>query len=149
MNFLSDSWIWLYIGAFLMLMELLTPGFVVFFFGLSAASVGLIAMVAGDAFDLTWQLVAFSAFTIIYLLILRRYAMRIFTGSVSETAVDFDNDHVGRTAKVTAGIKPPLAGKIMLGDAEWAAVADAPVAAGADVKVISQKNLTMKVEEIK
>ena len=28
---------WLYFGAFLMLMELLAPGFVIFFFGLSAA----------------------------------------------------------------------------------------------------------------
>ena len=32
------AWIWMYIGAFLMLAELLMPGFVIFFFGLSGFS---------------------------------------------------------------------------------------------------------------
>ena len=35
MDFLSAGWIWLYVGAGLMLAEILTPGFVMFFFGLS------------------------------------------------------------------------------------------------------------------
>ena len=35
----SCGWLWLYAGVGLMLAELLAPGFVVFFFGLSAASV--------------------------------------------------------------------------------------------------------------
>ena len=33
-------------------------------------------------------------------------------------------------------------------DAEWTAVADAPVAAGTDVKVVAQDNLTMRVERV-
>ena len=36
MDFLSPVWIWMYVGAFLMLAELISPGFVVFFFGLAA-----------------------------------------------------------------------------------------------------------------
>ena len=39
-----------------MLAELLLPGFVIFFFGLSAATVGLIRFALGDAFTLTWPI---------------------------------------------------------------------------------------------
>ena len=51
--------------------------------------------------------------------------------------------------RVTAAIDPPLAGRVVIGDAEWTAVADVPIAVGSDVKVVYNRNLTMKVEEIK
>ena len=145
----SCEWLWLYFGAFLMLMELLAPGFVVFFFGLSASTVGLCRFAFGDAFTLTWQLAAFSAFSILYLVVLRRWLKKLFTGGRVETKTDFDNEYVGRTGRVTAAIDPPLAGRVVIGDAEWTAVADVPIAVGSDVKVVYNRNLTMKVEEIK
>ena len=42
MDFLSPVWLWMYAGAFLMLAELASPGFVVFFFGLAAATVSML-----------------------------------------------------------------------------------------------------------
>jgi membrane protein implicated in regulation of membrane protease activity len=36
----------------------------------------------------------------------------------------------------------------MIGDAEWTAIASAPIAAGVDVKVVGQDNLTMTVEPL-
>ena len=142
------AWLWLYFGAFLMLMELLAPGFVIFFFGLSAATVGLCRFALGDAFTLTWQLAAFSGFSIVYLVVLRRWMKRTFLGGRVETATDFDNEYVGRAGRVTEAIVPPVSGRVMIGDAEWTASADAPVAAGATVEVVSQNNLTMKVKEV-
>ena len=38
---LGAGWLWMYLGAFLMLLEIVSPGFVIFFFGLSASTVGL------------------------------------------------------------------------------------------------------------
>ena len=49
---MSTGRLWLYFGAFLVLAELLAPGFVIFFFGLPAATVGLLWFVFGEAFDL-------------------------------------------------------------------------------------------------
>ena len=140
---------WLYFGAFLMLMELLAPGFVVFFFGLSAATVGLCRFAFGEAFTTTWQLAAFSAFSILYLVVLRRWLKKTFLGGKVEAKTDFDNEYVGRVGKVTQAIDPPLTGRVEIGDAEWTAAADAPVAQGATVEVVSQNNLTMKVKEVK
>ena len=145
----SASWIWIYAGSILMLLELLAPGFVIFFFGLSAATVGLVKAVAGDAFSLTWQLAAFSGFSILYLVTLRRYLRSVFSGSRSESPTDFGHEAVGRTGKVTERIEPPHPGRVEIGDAEWTAVADGPIAAGAEVRVVSNNNLTMKVEEVK
>jgi len=148
-NFLSCAWLWMYFGALLMLLEIVAPGFVIFFFGLSAMTVGVCRFVFGEAFGGTWQLAAFSVFVILYLALLRRWMKRLFTGTSEESKVDFNHETVGRIGKVTVAIAPPLAGRVMIGDAEWSAVADAPVAVGADVKVVSQNNLTMKVQEVK
>ena len=139
----------MYFGAFLMLMELLAPGFVIFFFGLSAATVGLCRFAFGESMSLTWQLAAFSAFSILYLVVLRRWLKKTFLGGKEETKTDFDNEYVGRVGKVTEAISPPLSGRVMIGDAEWTASADEAIAAGMTVKVLSQNNLTMKVKEVR
>lgn len=148
MKFLSCPWIWMYLGALLMLLELLAPGFVIFFFGLSAATVGLCRFALGGSFDLTWQLAAFSAFSIVYLVFLRRWMKKVFSGSVETSRADFQNVNVGRIGRITTAVKPPLAGRVVVGDAEWNAVAEEPLAAGADVKVVAQDNLTLKVAAV-
>ena len=148
MNFLSCPWLWMYAGTLLMLMELLVPGFVVLFFGLSAMTVGLCRFAFGEAFDMSWQLAAFSAFSILYIVFLRRWFRKVFYGDVERSKADFGNENVGRIGRVTAAVNPPVSGRVMLGDAEWTAVADEPVPAGADVKVVAQENLTVRVEKI-
>ena len=142
------AWIWMYIGAFLMLAELLMPGFVIFFFGLSAATVALIRFALGDSFTLMWQLAAFSFFAILYLALLRRLMKRLFTGDMETSPVDFGKESVGRIGRVVEAIEPPKSGRVVIGDAAWTAVSDAPIAAGADVRVVAQENLTMRVEPI-
>ena len=139
MNWLNPGWLWLYAGAVLMLMEIIVPGFVMFFFGLAAATVGFTRFALGEALSPTWQLAAFSALSVIYITMLRR----------SDSPEGFGAEYVGRAGKVTGAINPPLAGRVELGDAQWAAVADEPIAAGVDVLVVSRSNLTMKVKEIK
>lgn len=141
----SCAWLWLYAGAFLMLGELLAPGFVVFFFGLSAASVGLCRFAFGEAFDMTWQLAAFSAFSIVYIVGLRRWVKSVFAGGIGSASCGLPDEMVGRLARVSEGITPAKPGRVTVGDAEWAAASDVEIAAGADVKVTARDNLTLKV----
>ena len=123
----------------------MAPGFVIFFFGLSAATVGLCRAAFGESFTLTWQLASFSAFSIIYLVFLRHWMTKLFRGTVETSGADFCNENVGRLGVVTTAIKPPLSGRVMVGDAEWTAEADTGLEAGANVRVVAQHNLTMKV----
>ena len=148
MNFTSCGWLWIYAGSALVLLELVAPGFVICFFGLSAATVGVLRFAFGEVFSPTWQLAAFSVFSVVYIALLRRYLKRIFVGGKVETKTDFDNDSVGRVGKVTEAINPPLTGRVLLGDAEWTAAAETAIPSGADVRVVAQNNLTMKVETV-
>ena len=145
---LSCAWLWVYAGAALMLLELIAPGFILCFFGLSAATVGILRFAFGDAFTLTGQLAAFSVFSVLYIVILRRYLKRVFVGGKVETKTDFDNESIGRVGKLTVAVRPPLTGRVMLGDSEWTAESERPIEVGANVRVIAQQNLTMKVDEI-
>ena len=144
----SCSWLWIYAGCALMFLELIAPGFVMFFFGLAAATVGVCRAVFGEGFDVSWQLAVFSAASILYIAVLRRFLKKIFVGGKVETKTDFDNDSVGRVGEVTEAIEPPKTGRVLLGDAEWTAVADVPIAKGTDVRVIAQNNLTMTVKPL-
>lgn len=141
----SCSWLWIYAGCALMFLELVAPGFVLFFFGLAAATVGICRAIFGDAFGAAWQLAIFSASAILYLAVLRRLLKKVFVGEKVIASTDFDHESVGRVAKVTEAIEPPRSGRILLGDAEWTAVADVSISAGSDVKVVSQNNLTLTV----
>ena len=150
MDFLSNGWIWMYVGAGLMLAEILTPGFVMFFFGLSAATVGVLMLaLPADAFHLTlaWQFALFSLFSVVYLVTLRRYAKSVFLGDSAKRTAATD-EFAGRIGDVVSPISSGVPGRVMLGDAEWDAVAAAPIAVGAKVRVLSRSNLTLTVEAV-
>ena len=143
----SCGWLWIYAGLVLALLELATPGFILCFFGLAAATVGALRFVFGEAFDMTWQLAAFSVLSILYIVLLRRFLKKIFVGE-KEGASGLKSEFVGRAGRVTEAVEPPKTGRVLIGDAEWTATADSPLAAGAPVRVVAQQNLTMKVEAI-
>lgn len=144
----TADWIWLYIGSALMILELISPGFVIFFFGLAAATTGVLTMFAGDAFTMMWQLLAFAGFSIVYLVFLRRAVKKVFSGSVEKSASNFEDDFPGKIAVVTEDINMPLSGRVMLGDSEWTAVSDTSIEKGVNVRVVVRDNLTLKVERV-
>jgi len=146
MDFLSPVWLWMYAGAFLMLAELASPGFVVFFFGLAAATVSLLKWIF-PSLPLWGQLAAFSVFSIVYLLVLRKYLKKVFTGD-SQESPSINNEYIGRVGRVVEVVRPDVPGRILLGDAEWAATSDRRLEPGTEVRVVSQENLTLRVEPI-
>jgi membrane protein implicated in regulation of membrane protease activity len=144
----TADWIWLYIGAALMILELISPGFVVFFFGLAAATTGVLAMFMGDAFTMMWQVLTFAGLSVVYLVFLRRVVKKVFSGTVETSASNFEDDFPGKIAVVTEDINTPLSGRVMLGDSEWTAVADTSIEKGVNVRVVVRDNLTLKVERV-
>ena len=142
------GWLWIYAGLALMLLELVAPGFVLCFFGLAAATVGALRFLFGASFDATWQTAAFSALSVLYIVLLRRVLKKVFVGERDGAANGLSNGYVGRVGQVTEAIEPPKTGRVLLGDAEWTATADAPVSAGTDVTVVAQRNLTMTVRPL-
>lgn len=144
----TADWIWLYIGSALMILELISPGFVIFFFGLAAATTGVVTRFSGDGFTTVWQVLTFAGLSIVYLVFLRRGVKKLFSGTVETSASNFEDDFPGKIAVVTEDINTPLSGRVMLGDAEWTAVADVPIEKGVNVRVVVRDNLTLKVERV-
>jgi membrane protein implicated in regulation of membrane protease activity len=136
----------MYAGAFLMLAELASPGFVVFFFGLGAASVAVLKGFC-PSMPLWLQFAAFSFFSIFYLLVLRRYMKRVFVGE-KEESTSIGNEYIGRIGRVVEVVRPDVPGRILLGDAEWSARAASRLEPGTEVRVVAQENLTLRVEPI-
>ena len=145
MEFLSVKWLWLYAGALLMLLEIMAPGFVIFFFGLAAATVGL-TLFAFD-FSATAQMALFTAFSIVYIVGLRRFMKALFMGETAESRA-ISSEYVGRRGKVVEASRPEVPGRILRGDAEWTAVAREGLVPGREVRVVGQKNLTLTVERV-
>lgn len=146
MDFTAEAWLWLYAGAFLMLAEIVSPGFVIFFFGLAAASVAGMKWLVPDL-TAAWQLALFSFFSVLYLVALRRFMKRLFRGD-GHASEKLEDAFAGRTGRVTAPIRPGVPGRVMVGDAEWSARADEPLEAGDEVTVTAQDNLTLAVRKI-
>lgn len=142
------GWLWIYAGCALMLLELVAPGFVLCFFGLAAATVGVLRFAFGDAFSPTWQLAVFSLGSVLYIVLLRRWLKSVFVGDKVDRNASMSGACVGRTGSVTTAIAPGVPGRVMIGDAEWDAESAVPLAVGTAVRVVSQVNLTLSVAAV-
>ena len=142
------GWLWIYAGCALMLLELVAPGFVLCFFGLAAATVGVLRFAFGDVFSPTWQLAVFSLGSVLYIVLLRRWLKSVFVGDKVDRNASMSGACVGRTGSVTTAIAPGVPGRVMIGDAEWDAESAVPLAVGTAVRVVSQVNLTLSVAAV-
>lgn len=132
-EFLTEAYvIWFAVGFALALAELAAPGFILIFFALGAWVVSLSA--AFFDLSLTWQIGVFLAGSVLSLLLLRKFFMRIFTGSTGGTG-DADGlnepDHLGRGVLVTKAIRPDRPGEIKYRGTFWRAVSDVTIPEGA------------------
>lgn len=122
-------WMWLLLGFFLLLMEMVTPGgFYLLFFGVAAIIVGLLAglNVAGPLW-LQWLL--FSILSVLAVLVFRRPLLRKTRPALQGREVD---TLVGETAVALQEIAADGVGKVELRGTSWNArnLSAAPVKTG-------------------
>lgn len=138
-------WIWTAAGVLMILAELFIPGFIIFFFGVSALLVALLSWMIPIPFSV--QLLLFAIFGVLLLLICRKYFPKIFRGVSKEDRSDIDGDDVaGSAAVVVEEIVPPLAGKIDFRGSLWEGESSRRIPKGSVVRILRRKNLTLVVE---
>lgn len=139
--------IWLLAGLALMLLELATPGFVLFFFGLGAWVAALWAFTGAG--ELTSQLVVFLVSSLLFLVFLRKYATNLFRGGKSQTGKVPNDDTLGQRAIVVEDIDPAhLKGKVELHGTHWNATAEARIRKGTPVEVTGRTGLMLTVRAL-
>ena len=126
---------WIIAGVVLLIVELVTPGFVMACFGVACLVAGA---VSAFGVGLGWELAVFSVASLALLVGIRPIVARHFAprGGGLKTNVDA---LVGKRGLVTEAIDPARgAGRVSVGGDDWMASpeADAPIAEGAQVTVV-------------
>ena len=102
---MSVAAMWFILGIILLAVELVSPVFVLFFFGLGAWAAGVTALFVDD---LAIEVVVFGASSVVFLLSLRRLFVRSFRGktqiSSDAASVGLPNLHAGKMGTVTRPI---------------------------------------------
>ena len=134
-------WMWLVTGVFLLLLEMLTPGFFAFFLGFGAIAVGALAA-AWPGMPLWLELLLFSAFSAVLVLLFRR---RMLAWMARHTHAAKPVDFIGETAVVLDTITAGGVGKAELRGTVWTArnAGDTPLLPAARCRVDYVDGLTI------
>lgn len=137
---------WLIIGILLMIGEVVTPGFVLFFFGIAALLLSLLtALLPG--LNPYLQAILFSLFSFGSIFFCRRALKNIFKGKTLGTNGTLPSEFIGKTATVIERITPARPGKVEFNGANWKAKSDEILEPHATVTITAQENLTLTVAE--
>jgi membrane protein implicated in regulation of membrane protease activity len=139
-------WIWAVLGLLLAAGEILTPGgFFVVFFGLAALVVALLTLL-GLAGPLWFQILLFSIFSIVSLLLFRNPLLRWMARHTPKT-VDVDS-FIGELAVASSAIPAGGVGLAQLRGSSWNARngSTAAIAAGGRCRVTRVEGLVIWIE---
>jgi membrane protein implicated in regulation of membrane protease activity len=137
---------WLYTGIALIVLEVMTPGLVSIFFGLSALVLALITWLVPGLSQLA-QWLMFSAFSVLFIALLRKTLKKTFSGT-SEVTEDMFDAFSGKRAVVVEAVSPTHPGRVEFNGSDWTAEAEEALVVGMPVRIKSKKNLTLYVEKI-
>jgi len=108
--------IWIAIGIICMIIEIITPGFLFFSFGVGAIATGLLARVFPS---MPIQLIIFSVSTTISFFLMKRFAGFLLKKDASESNIYALKEKMGIVTKI---IQPNQKGYVKIGGEEWSAV---------------------------
>lgn len=142
---MSIASIWVIIALLLFILELLTPGFVVFCFGVGALLAGGVAYLGGG---LVWQVLLFAIGSFASLLFLKPFLVRFFRskGQPLKTGIE---GLIGREAQVISKIEGHrIQGYIAVDGDKWPAYAQDPLQTfqvGEQVRIVANESITIFV----
>ena len=148
MESISNELLWFLFGLALMLGEIVTPGFVLVFFGAGAWIISFLLWV-GVPISFTSQLFLFLIASVLLLIVFRKYGNKYFKGKISKPDVAGAIDDIkGERAIALSDIDPSIGGKVEFHGTLWNAESAVAISKGASVEVLERNNLTLKVKPI-
>jgi membrane protein implicated in regulation of membrane protease activity len=144
-SFLSNpELIWFLIGLLLFLLELVLPGFVIFFFGVGAWITALLCLIASPGINV--QIIVFAITSVISLAALRKMIQRKFFYSKEGLSESVEDEFTGREATALTDLEPGKNGKIDFKGTTWKAESDTPVREGQTVIIKKKDSFKIIVE---
>lgn len=143
------TWVWIAAGIAAMLAEVLIPGGIVAFLGLGAVLVGL-GRYFGWLEGWMSQFTAWFVLSLVLLIALRGFVMRILPGSTSYESPDEDAKVLGMEVEVVETVHPDHhEGRIRFQGTTWAATSmDRIIPAGGKARLAYRDNTSWVVESL-
>lgn len=142
--FSKPELVWFIIGLALFLLELVLPGFVIFFFGVGAWVTALLCLIANPGINL--QAIVFGVTSILSLLLLRRIIQKRFFYSKDELSKEVEDEFTGKEAVAVNDFEPGQTGKVDFKGTSWKAESDSSIHKGDRVIVKEKENFKLIVE---
>lgn len=135
---------WFILGLGLFLLELVIPGFFIFFFGLGAWVTALVCLIGNPGTNL--QIIIFAVSSTILLLALRRIIQKKFLNSKSTQSDDVEDEFTGKEALATIDFGGMKHGKVEFKGTTWTAESESEIKEGQRVIIIEKDSFKLIVE---
>jgi membrane protein implicated in regulation of membrane protease activity len=136
--------VWFIIGLVLFLLELVLPGFVIFFFGVGAWITALLCLIANPGINI--QVIIFAVTSVLSLLILRKMIQNKFFYKTEGRSEAVEDEFTGKEALAKVDFGKDKQGKVEFKGTMWKAESESEIKAGQIVIVINKENFKLIVE---
>ena len=135
---------WFLLGLGLFLLELVIPGFFIFFFGLGAWVTALVCLIANPGTNL--QIIIFAVISVISLIGLRRIIQKKFFYSKGTQSEDVEDEFTGKEAIAKTDFGGIKNGKVEFKGTTWNAESTAEIKEGQRVVIKEKDSFKLIVE---
>jgi inner membrane protein len=135
---------WFILGLVLFLLELVMPGFIIFFFGLGAWVTALVCLIAQPGINL--QIIIFAIASVLLLIGLRKIIQKKFLNSKGTHSDDVDDEFTGKEALAKSDFGGIKDGKVEFKGTSWTAESSSEIHEGQRVIIIEKDSFKLIVE---
>ncbi len=144
-DFSNPAVIWFIAGFILFILEFALPGFILFFFGVGAWIVALLAMVFDIPINV--QLLIFLGASIVTILLFRKSMQKIIL--VKKKSSEIEDEFIGKIGRSETAITPGKNGKIYFKGTSWDAASEDVIGPDENVTIIGNESILLIVKSTK
>jgi inner membrane protein len=146
MDLTTPSLLWFLTGVVLFILEMIVPGFILFFFGVGAWITALLSWLL--PIGINSQILIFTVSSVVALLALRRLVRNSFIGDSRNVNEEDSLAEKGAHVEILQDIVPPAEGKVKYSGTTWKAISDSPILKGSLAEIVEQQGLVIKVKPV-
>jgi len=136
--------LWFLIGLVLFLLELVVPGFVIFFFGFGAWVTALVCLVFHPSVNL--QIIIFAVTSVLSLLALRKMIQNKFFYSRGNISESVEDEFTGKEGIALTDFGNGRKGKVEFKGTTWNAESGSEIKEGQTVIIMEKQSFSLFVE---
>jgi inner membrane protein len=136
--------IWFIVGLFMFILELLIPGFFIFFFGVGAWITALVCLIGEPSVNV--QILIFAVTSVLSLIALRRIIQKKFFNKKQHLSEEIEDEFTGKEAVAVGDFGLEKYGKVDFKGTTWKSESESQIKDGQSVIIIKKNNFTLIVK---